>query len=122
MAGMPLLHKDRTDVVWQAQKKHITCIQDPVGVRLYTQTGTISKGGVELPKYRCARGSSSLESFHLHLNHFIPGDFLNLKLFFSFYLVCGTIIHRAFLHDCSFDALLEKVRIGNDRAMDTRTS
>uniref|UniRef100_A0A096MGP9 Uncharacterized protein n=1 Tax=Poecilia formosa TaxID=48698 RepID=A0A096MGP9_POEFO len=47
-------------------------IQDPAGVQLYTRTGELTKGGVVLP-YRCARGSTSLELFHLYLNRFIPG-------------------------------------------------
>ncbi|KAL8617528.1 hypothetical protein ACOMHN_042702 [Nucella lapillus] len=34
---------------------------------------TRRKGGHVLKTYRCARGSTSLESFHLHLNRFIPG-------------------------------------------------
>ncbi|RVE68857.1 hypothetical protein OJAV_G00096430 [Oryzias javanicus] len=37
------------------------------------QDGTILKGEHRLPTYRCARGSTSLQSFHLHLNRFIPG-------------------------------------------------
>ena len=49
------------------EKKHIKCIQDPDGIRLYTVTGHIIKGGVELPVFRCAQGTTSLESFHLHL-------------------------------------------------------
>ncbi|MEQ2213556.1 hypothetical protein XENOCAPTIV_016868 [Xenoophorus captivus] len=40
---------------------------------MYTRTGQVTKGGVVLPVYRCARGSTSLEPFHLHLNWFIPG-------------------------------------------------
>ncbi|MEQ2209089.1 hypothetical protein XENOCAPTIV_024007 [Xenoophorus captivus] len=40
---------------------------------MYTRTGQVTKGGVVLPVYRCARGSKSLELFHLHLNRFIPG-------------------------------------------------
>ena len=73
MAGMPLLDVERTWVIWNSQKKHVSCLQDPEGVQLYTQVGTSNKGGVELPIYRCARGTTSLESFHLHLNRFIPG-------------------------------------------------
>ncbi|XP_047208710.1 uncharacterized protein LOC124859879 isoform X2 [Girardinichthys multiradiatus] len=38
-----------------------------------SRTGQVTKGGVVLPVYHCARGSASLESFHLHLNRFIPG-------------------------------------------------
>ena len=29
---------------------------------------------MSLPVYRCARGSTSLHSFHLHLHRFIPGE------------------------------------------------
>ena len=43
---------------------------------LYTETGHVVKGGVQLKTYRCARGSSSLESFHAHLKNFIPGKYL----------------------------------------------
>ena len=71
--GVPLLHHDRIWELWEKQKLHIACIQDPPGIPLYTQTGTLKKGKVVLPVYRCARGSSSLESFHLHLMRFIPG-------------------------------------------------
>lgn len=71
--GVPLLDPDRIWEIWDSQKKHVQCIQDPEGIQLYVKTGTIMKGGVELPVYRCARGSTSLESFHLHLNRFIPG-------------------------------------------------
>ena len=71
--GVPLLDSDQTWETWKSQKMHIACIQDPDNVQLYVQTGTLTKGGIQLPTYRCARGSTSLESFHLHLNRFIPG-------------------------------------------------
>ena len=71
--GVPLFDSARIWDVWESQKKHITCIQDPPGLQLYTKTGEACIGGVQLPIYRCARGSTSLESFHLHLNRFIPG-------------------------------------------------
>lgn len=64
--GVPLLKEDSNDV-WMEQKKHVGCIQDMPGLNLYTITHTITKGGSLLPVYRCARGSTSLESFHLHL-------------------------------------------------------
>lgn len=41
-----------------------------------------------MTQYRCARSSSSLESFHLHLNRFIPGTSANL-LDFQIYLLDG---------------------------------
>jgi len=34
-------------------------------------TGHINKGGVQLPDYRCARGTTFLESFHLHLARYV---------------------------------------------------
>ncbi|XP_071325834.1 uncharacterized protein [Trachinotus anak] len=74
--------------IWKSQRKHLACIQDPPGVQLYMQTGTVLKGGHRLPTYRCARGSTSLESFHLHLNRFIPGT-LASDTFFQAYLLDG---------------------------------
>ena len=74
--GVPLLDADRIWDIWESQKKHIKCIRDPEGIQLYVKTRVVSKGGVELPVYRCARGSTSLESFHLHYNRFIPGTFI----------------------------------------------
>lgn len=71
--GVPLIDSQKMKEIWEKQSRHVPCIQDPEGVQLYTRIGTIKKGGVELPKYRCARGSTSLESFHLHMNRFIPG-------------------------------------------------
>ncbi|XP_062609016.1 uncharacterized protein LOC134270784 [Saccostrea cucullata] len=73
MLGTPLLDEDKARDVWESQKRHVGCIQDPPNVSLYTQTGTLRKGTKTLSTYRCARGSISLESFHLHLNRFIPG-------------------------------------------------
>lgn len=71
--GVPLFDRERLEEAWRVQRKHIKCIQDPPGVALYTKTGELTKGGLRLPVYRCARGSTSLESFHLHLARFIPG-------------------------------------------------
>ena len=51
--GVPLLDADRISDIWQSQKKHITCIQVPDEIQLYTKTGVVTKGGVELPVYRC---------------------------------------------------------------------
>ena len=78
--GVPLFDREKMREIWEMQSKHVPCLQDPDGVQLYTKIGTIKKGGVELPKYRCARGSTSLESFHLHLNRFIPGKLLQKVL------------------------------------------
>ncbi|XP_076848242.1 uncharacterized protein LOC143493606 [Brachyhypopomus gauderio] len=86
--GVPLLDTVRMQHIWRVQKRHVACIQDPPGVALYTETGDITKGGVVLKTYRCARGSTSLESFHCHLNRFIPGNSAN-SLNFQIYLLEG---------------------------------
>ena len=70
--GVPLL-KDEMTSIWEEQKHHVPCLQDPPGIALYTGVREIKKGSVELPVLRCAHGSTSLESFHLHLARFIPG-------------------------------------------------
>ncbi|KAM6952075.1 uncharacterized protein PEZ65_009278 [Lycodopsis pacificus] len=85
---IPLLNALRIEDIWSTQKTHLSCIQDPPGVQLYTQTGRLTKGGVILPVYRCARGSTSLESFHL--NRFIPGTRASAKHFQAF-LVDGLV-------------------------------
>ena len=64
--GMPLLREEMKEI-WQEQKHHVKYLQDPPSIQLYTETARLVKGGVSLPVYRCARGSTSLESFHLHL-------------------------------------------------------
>ncbi|XP_041836779.1 uncharacterized protein LOC121636982 [Melanotaenia boesemani] len=63
---VPLLDDLRIQNIWSMQRRHLSCIQDPPGLRLYTKTGRQTKGGVSLPVYCCARVSTSLESFHLH--------------------------------------------------------
>ena len=85
--GVPVLGEDMK-LIWEEEKKHVPCFQDPPNIQLYTKTGSIKKGGVELPVFRCARGSTSLESFHLHLNRFIPGTAAN-ALHFQAYLLDG---------------------------------
>ncbi|XP_060905128.1 uncharacterized protein LOC132982594 [Labrus mixtus] len=86
--GVPLLDRDRMVNIWEQQRKHVKCIQDEPGVPLYTETGSSTKEGIILTTYRCARGSTSLESFHCHLARFIPGTSAN-SLNFQLYLLEG---------------------------------
>ncbi|XP_071963285.1 uncharacterized protein [Antedon mediterranea] len=88
--GVPLLDSDRTWEIWNSQERHVACIQDPEGIQLYVKTSEMIKGGVTLPVYRCARGSTSLESFHLHLNRFIPGERAS-DVHFQAYLMDGLV-------------------------------
>ena len=71
--GVPLFDGAKMRDIWSKQSHHVACLQDPADIQLYTKIRTQKKGGLELPVYRCARGSTSLESFHLHMNRFIPG-------------------------------------------------
>ncbi|XP_019729959.1 uncharacterized protein LOC109518521 [Hippocampus comes] len=86
--GNPLINQERMTEIWRTQRRHLRCIQDPPGVALYTKTGEVKKGGVTLPVFRCARGSTSLESFHLQQCRFIPGTSAN-ALHFQVYLLEG---------------------------------
>ncbi|KAG7500103.1 hypothetical protein JOB18_008713 [Solea senegalensis] len=88
--GVPLIDRARMEEIWSAQRRHLDCIQDPEGVELYTKTGELTKGGVRLPVYRCARGSTSLESFHLHQCRFIPGTSAS-DVHFQVYLLEGLV-------------------------------
>ena len=73
--GVPLFHDDEVWEMWATQKPHVPCIQDPTDILLYTHVSHVKKGTKTLPTYRCARGSTSLESFHLHIARFIPGKY-----------------------------------------------
>ncbi|KAI4793352.1 hypothetical protein KUCAC02_032782 [Chaenocephalus aceratus] len=86
--NVPLLDQRRMEKILETQRQHIPCIQDPAGVRLYTRMGQLTRGRVSLPVYRCARGSTSLESFHLHLHRFIPGSSAR-GTFFQMFLLEG---------------------------------
>jgi len=85
--GMRLFREDMS-VIWEEQKRYVACLQDPGDVPLYTRCGSTRKGDLVLSVYRCARGSTSLESFHLHLARFIPGTSAN-PLNFQAYLLDG---------------------------------
>ncbi len=89
--GIPLLDADRAWQIWGEQQRHLPCIQDPDGVALYTCTGYKTVGNIKLPIYRCARGSTSLESFHLHIARFIPGTTAN-DVHFQSYLLEGIVL------------------------------
>ncbi|KAF1393394.1 hypothetical protein PFLUV_G00015170 [Perca fluviatilis] len=88
--GVPLIDRARMEEIWSTQRRHLDCIQDPEGVELYAQTGELTKGGVKLPVFRCGRGSTSLESFHLHLCRFIPGQSAS-DVHFQVYLLEGLV-------------------------------
>ena len=77
--GTPLISPEAMRQILAEQQHHLPCLQDPLGqdgkpLLLYARTGTKEVGGVLLPVYRCARGTTSLESYHLHLARFIPGE------------------------------------------------
>lgn len=87
MLGVHLFNNEMGEI-WKEQKKHLSCIQDSPNIPLYTVCGTLQKGGIKLPVYKCARGTNSQESFHLHLARFIPGSSAN-GLNFQVYLLDG---------------------------------
>ncbi|XP_070539241.1 uncharacterized protein [Ptychodera flava] len=88
--GVPLLDKRCIWNVWETQKKHIDCIQDPPNFQLYLKTGELCKDGMMLPIYQCVRGCTSVESFHDCLNQFIPATTAT-DLQFQTYLLGGLV-------------------------------
>lgn len=72
--GLRFINEEAMTRIWEVQQKHLPCLIDPPGVHLYTVVGSLEKGGQRLDVLRCARGSSSLESFHRHQCAFIPGS------------------------------------------------
>ncbi|RXN02310.1 hypothetical protein ROHU_035082 [Labeo rohita] len=73
--GLHLINPESMAHVQEVQQKHLSCIQDPPDVQLYTKLGSgLQKGDKILDVLRCGRGSSSLESFHRHQCTFIPDE------------------------------------------------
>ncbi|KAK0147214.1 hypothetical protein N1851_013367 [Merluccius polli] len=54
--GVPLIHSERMAEIWKAQTKHLCCLQDPPGVQLYMQTGTLQKGGAHSANLQMRQG------------------------------------------------------------------
>ena len=106
--GVPLLKTDIAEI-WKEQKRHLFCIQDPAGFQLYSQIGETTKGGIKLPNYRCARGSTSVESFHRHLLNFIPGTSANY-VHFQAYLVDGICRWNSLRKDPLIGSPMSEVR------------
>eukprot|EP00794_Sanderia_malayensis_P021122 gene21122-23194_t len=86
-SGVPLFN-DKIAHIWACEKKHIACLQDVPDLPLYAVKDHVIKGGIRLPVFRCARGTTSLESFHRHLATFIPGFSAN-AVNFQAYLLDG---------------------------------
>ena len=61
------------DKMWAEQQRHLECIQDPPEMNLYRITRITTINKVDLPYYKCVRGTNSLEGFHKYLPHMIPG-------------------------------------------------
>lgn len=64
----------------------------------------VKKGNIQLPVYRCARGTTSLESFHLHLNNVILGKINGLQLACPSYLLFVFLFLGTPANDMHFQA------------------
>lgn len=106
--GVPLFREEMSDI-WEEQKHHVSCLQDPSSIPLYTITGHMVKGNVQLPTLRCARGSTSLESFHLHIARFIPGTSAS-GLHYQAYLMEGLVRWNQARAAAAVDSTPERIR------------
>ncbi|XP_048881499.1 uncharacterized protein LOC125748878 [Brienomyrus brachyistius] len=61
------------DEIWAEQQRHLECIQDPPDMSMYRVARNTSINNVDVPYYKCLRGSNSLEGFHKALPQMIPG-------------------------------------------------
>ena len=104
-----LLLSDSMGDIWAEQQRHLDCVQDVPGISLYTVTSHLKKGGVTLPVYRCARGSTSLESFHYHLARFIPGTSAS-DVNFQAYLLDGVSRWNAMRAQAAYSSSSNKYR------------
>lgn len=111
--GVPLFRDEIKDI-WEEQKRHLPCLQDPPGIQLYTITGHLLKGGVQLPILRSARGTISLESFHLHIARFIPGTSAS-DLHYQAYLLEGLVRWNSSRAAAAVDTPLEALRTFDTR-------
>ncbi|KAK3536064.1 hypothetical protein QTP70_026481, partial [Hemibagrus guttatus] len=59
--------------VWAGQQRHLECIQDPPDMNMYRVARSTTINNVDVPYYKCLRGSNSLEGFHKALPNMIPG-------------------------------------------------
>lgn len=60
--------------LFQNKQLAIFALQDPPGIQLYVSVKVVVLNGVRLNKYKCRRGSNSLEGLHSHLYNAIPSQ------------------------------------------------
>ncbi|CAK6974443.1 uncharacterized protein LOC116218008 [Scomber scombrus] len=59
---------------WAVASKQLSCMQDPPGIQLYVSVKVVVMNGIRLNKYKCRRGSNSLEGLHAHLFNAVPSQ------------------------------------------------
>ena len=71
--GVHLFKEDGAiDEVWAGQQKHLECLQDPPGLKMYIHVKSITRNDITLPYYNTMRGTTQLEGFHHFLPEMIP--------------------------------------------------
>ncbi|KAJ8370301.1 hypothetical protein SKAU_G00103290 [Synaphobranchus kaupii] len=58
--------------MWAGHQRYLECIQDPPDMNMYRVACTTTINHVDVPYYKCLRGSNSLEGFHKALQNIIP--------------------------------------------------
>ncbi|KAJ8370311.1 hypothetical protein SKAU_G00103390 [Synaphobranchus kaupii] len=62
--------------MWAGHQRYLECIQDPPDMNMYRVACTTTINHVDVPYYKCLRGSNSLEGFHKALQNIIPGAWM----------------------------------------------
>ncbi|XP_056620714.1 uncharacterized protein LOC130434530 [Triplophysa dalaica] len=76
------------DGVWEGQQRHLECIQDPPEMSMYRVAHSTNINRMEVPYFKCLRGSNSLEGFYKTLPHMIPGPHCAARPY-QVYLISG---------------------------------
>nr|XP_008281292.1 PREDICTED: uncharacterized protein LOC103358197 [Stegastes partitus] len=76
------------DEVWAAQQRHLECIQDPPDMIMYRVAHITKINSIDVPYYKCLRGSNSLKGFHKVLPNMIPGPHCAARPY-QVYLISG---------------------------------
>ncbi|KAI8485803.1 hypothetical protein Bbelb_363550 [Branchiostoma belcheri] len=100
---------EAVDAHWANASKHLSCMQDPPGIQLYVAMKEVILNGVKLNRYRCRRGSNSLEGLHSHMYNAVPSKRCGIMPF-QVYLIAFAV---------QWNAQMESLRVAGGQGRRT---